>query len=206
MQSNDKGQFLKVLAACLDMYGRERSDTVLALWWKLMQPYGLDQVQDALASHMRTSKFCPTPADVIEQITSKDGRPSPDEAWAMIPRSEHDSVIWTEEMAQAYGVAAPLLEHGDQVAARKAFIARYEGLVAKSRAEGVPMKVTPSFGFSLSGRAAAVEKAVERGLLPKEKAQAYLPAPEAGKSALVGYDMKRISEDKNPWFLQADVV
>ncbi len=191
MQSSDKAQFLKVLAACLDMYGRERSDTVMALWWKLMEPYRLDEVQEALASHMRTSKFCPTPADVIGMVSAKDGRPTADEAWAMIPRSEYESVIWTEEMAQAFGVASALLEHGDQVAARRAFIDRYDGLVASARAAGVPVKVTPSFGFDPAGREAAVHKAVERGLIPAAKAKVYLPAPQTGAPSL-GYEPKRL--------------
>ena len=43
MQSSDRAQFIKVLVACLDTYGRERSDTVMALWWKLLQPYPAEQ-------------------------------------------------------------------------------------------------------------------------------------------------------------------
>jgi len=191
MQNLEKAQFLKILAACLDMYGRERSDTVMALWWKLMEPYRLEEVQEALAVHMRTNKFCPTPADVIGLVSAKDGRPTADEAWAMCPRSEDESLFWTEEMAKAYGVAAPLLHHGDQVAARKAFIDRYESLVATARAAGVRMKVTPSFGFDRAGREAAVHRAVERGLLPAAKAQVYLPAMDNAAPS-IGYEPKRL--------------
>jgi hypothetical protein len=174
MRSDEKTRFVQVLAACLDAYGRERSDAVMALWWKLLQPYQTDQVEDALANHMRTSRFAPVPADIIGQLQAKDGRPTAEEAWAMVPRSEYESVFWTEEMAQSYGIASPLLQHGDQVAARKAFIDRYESLVAKARASGEPMKVTPSFGFDVAGLEAAVQKAVERGLLPIAKARFYI--------------------------------
>ena len=174
MQSSDRAQFIKVLVACLDTYGRERSDTVMALWWKLLQPYPADQVEEALANHMRTNRFAPVPADIIGRLQANDGRPTPEEAWAMVPRSEYESVFWTEEMAQAYGIAAGLLEHGDQVAARKAFIDRYESLVARARAAGEPMKVMPSFGLDVAGREAAVQKAVERGLIPLSKAQLYI--------------------------------
>lgn len=174
MQSNDRAQFIKVLVACLDTYGRERSDTVMALWWKLLQPYPADQVEEALANHMRTSRFAPVPADIIGRLQAKDGRPTGEEAWAMIPRSEYDSVFWTEEMAGAFGIASALLEHGDQVAARKAFLDRYESLVAAARAKGEPMKVTPSFGFDVAGRQAAVQRAIDCGLLPQAKAHLYI--------------------------------
>lgn len=176
MLNNDKVQFVKILAACLDMYGRERSDTVMALWSRLMEPYSLSDVTDALSSHMRTSKFCPTPADIISYLDSKDGRPTPDEAWAMCPKSEYESVFWTDEMSQAYAVACPLIEQGDKVAARKAFIDRYESLVAAARSIGVPVKVTPSFGFDKAGREDAIQRAVDRGLISNQKASLYLPS------------------------------
>jgi hypothetical protein len=191
MQSNEKGQFIKVIAACLDMYGRERSDTVMALWWKLLEHYSIYEVNEALASHMRTSKFCPTPADIISCISSKDGRPTADEAWASIPHSENESVIWTEEMAQAYGVAAPLIENGDKVAARRAFIDRYEWLVAKARESGTSMKVMPSFGFDAAGRESAIQKAIDKGLISKSKASLYLPK-KATESAITFDAIKRI--------------
>jgi hypothetical protein len=133
----------------------------------------------------------PMPAHLIGKRQATDGRPTADEAWAMCPRSEDESLFWTEEMAQAYGVAAPLLQHGDQVAARKAFIDRYESLVATARAAGVPRKVTPSFGFDRNGREAAVHRAVERGLIPAARAQVYLPALETDAPSL-GYEPKRL--------------
>lgn len=185
MQSSDRAQFIKVLSACLDTYGRERSDTVMALWWRLLEPYPLADVVNAMAAHMRASRFAPVPAEIIAAVTPHDGRPEPDEAWAMCPRSEYDSVFWTDEMAAAYGIAAPLLQHGDQVAARRAFLDRYGALVAKARAAGTPMKVTPSFGFDVAGREAAVQKAVERGLLPVAKAHLYLEHRVGNALALV---------------------
>ena len=109
----------------------------------------------------------------------------------MCPRSEYDSVVWTDEMAGAYGIAAALLEHGDQVAARKAFLDRYEALVAKARAAGTPMRVSPSFGFDVGGREAAVQKAVDAGLLPVDRAQKFLPAPINGTPAIT-VDLKRL--------------
>src|SRR3569832_801957 len=55
----------------------------------------------------------------------EDGRPGMEEAWAMMPKSELASVVWTDEMAQAWGVASPMLAQGDLVGARQAFCQAY---------------------------------------------------------------------------------
>jgi len=51
----------------------------------------------------------------ISEILSRirDGRPDADEAWAMMPQDELASVVWTDEMAKAWGIVMPLLEAGD---------------------------------------------------------------------------------------------
>jgi hypothetical protein len=176
MVKTDYNRFVTVLNAAMDVYGRERTGTALALWWKVLQPFTMEQVEAGLSSHLRTCRFAPTPADIIAAICSADGRPTADEAWAMIPRSESESVIWTDEMSYAYGIAAPLLEAGDAVAARRAFIDAYEGSVAKARSAGKPVKAWPSWGWDASGREIAVTNAVERGLLTHDQARGYLPA------------------------------
>jgi len=194
MDKRDFGRLAELIAKTAEMYGRKMSESALEMYCAAMRQYEVDEVRAALDAHMRdqdTGRFMPLPAHLIGHLQAKDGRPTADEAWAMCPRSEYESVVWTEEMAQAFGVASALLEHGDQVAARKAFIDRYEGLVASARAAGLPVKVTPSFGFDVAGRESAVRRAVERGLLPADKAQVYLPAPERPAPSL-GYEPKRL--------------
>lgn len=176
MKDSEFQRFGDVVNGVMDVYGRERSPTAVALWWKVLQRYTLAEVESALAQHMRVSRFAPTPADVTALISDRDGRPGADEAWAMIPRSEAESVIWTEEMAHAYGVAGPLLQHGDPIAARKAFLEAYEGAVTKARLSGIAVKITPSWGADEASRASAVRQAVDRGLLTPAKAQSFLAA------------------------------
>lgn len=175
MNDSEFQRFGDVVSGVMDVYGRERSPVAVALWWKVLQRFSLAEVESALAKHMHTSRFAPTPADVTAMISDGDGRPGADEAWAMIPRSESESVIWTEEMAKAYGVAAPLLSNGDQIAARKAFIDAYTSAVAKARMNGDPVKVTPSWGWDERGRDSAIRTAIERGLLTQARAVALLP-------------------------------
>jgi hypothetical protein len=174
MNEEDSKRLIEVLNGALDIYGKVRSDVAIALWCKLLAPFRLEHVEAALATHLRTSKFAPTPADITQLIVEQDGRPGPDEAWSMIPRDERSSVFWTEEMAKAYGVAAPLLAEGDQVAARKAFIEVYGSEVRAARLAGIPIKVTPSWGFDPDGRDAAILAAFHRGLLSDATATKFL--------------------------------
>jgi hypothetical protein len=158
-----------------------------------MEPYEFADVLAGLEAHMKSSKFAPTPADVIDFINSRDRRPTADEAWSMIPRSEAESVYWTEEMAIAYAMAAPLLEHGDPIAARKAFNDRYGSEVQRARAQRRPIKVTPSLGWDLAGRTAALQKAVSIGLLTNDQARPHteaLGAPDLHGS--IDFSLKRI--------------
>ena len=117
----------------------------------------------ALRKCRRELKGRLTLSAVIERID--DGRPGAEEAWAMMPFDEAQSVVWSDEMAQAFGICGPLLDRGDKVAARMAFKEAYAGLVARSRDAGVPVRWTPSLGHDAAGRAAVINRAVEAGRL-----------------------------------------
>ncbi|MFO6263193.1 hypothetical protein ACLBVP_33780, partial [Pseudomonas aeruginosa] len=67
-----------------------------------------------------------TVAAVLRHVESADGRPEPNEAWAIALQSfdEAETVLMTPEIQQAAVVAAPLMKgRGDRVGARMAFIA-----------------------------------------------------------------------------------
>lgn len=127
-------------------------------------------------------------ADIIARID--DGRPGPEEAWAMIPTNEDVSVVWSAEMQQAYGVAAPLIALGDHVAARLAFRETYVRLITQARAEHSPPRWSPSLGRDRAGRQAALEDAVRKGRMTQGQAARLLPAPEARASLLL-VDLER---------------
>lgn len=134
----------------------------------------------------------PTVADIIARID--DGRPGVEEAWAMIPKDESASVVWSDEMAGAYAVARSLIDE-DEVAARMAFKESYQRLVADARAERRPAKWSPSLGHDPRGRQQALQDAVERGRLSQDHAQALLPGqPISPKvAALIGNAAKRLT-------------
>ena len=112
-------------------------------------------------------------ADVISRLD--DGRPGVDEAWAMMPRDESQSVVWTDEMAVAYGVARPLLDAGEAIAARLAFRETYARVVTLARCERLPAQWRLSPGRDPASRAQAITDAVEKGRLSREHAMALLP-------------------------------
>jgi hypothetical protein len=198
VKSDDFDRFTGILSAVFEVYGKERSPTAAALWWKLLERFDLAQVEAALAEHMGASKFAPTPADVITILTARDGRPTADEAWSMVPRSEHESVCWTDEIAKAYGVAQPLLAAGDAVAARRAFIDRYEFEVSAARKVGAPVRVWFSWGWDKAARIGAVGRALELGMIRPEVAQKYAAQLPNGSdiapkiAAMIGGTTKRL--------------
>ncbi len=116
-------------------------------------------------------------ADIISRID--DGRPGPEEAWAMIPRDEYSSVVWTEDMAQAFGIMRQLLLRDDGkpdlVGARMAFREAYSKIIEDARSARVPVKWVPSLGQDPMGRESALLDAVERGRLPAAHARDLCP-------------------------------
>lgn len=117
---------------------------------------------------------------ILDRVDEAVGRPAANEAWAasLEALDEAKTVVWTDEMAQAWGVARPIAAAGDLVGARMAFIGAYERLVRDAREAGAMPVVTVSEGWDKDHRVAAVEKAARLGYLPQEQARAYLPAPE----------------------------
>lgn len=112
-------------------------------------------------------------SDIVVRIA--DGRPDGEEAWNMLPRDEMASTVWTEEMAQAWGLALPLLEAGDVAGARHAFGENYARAVQQARMRREPVRWMPSLGSDVKAREAVVLEAVRKGRLTITQASALLP-------------------------------
>ncbi|MCW5631821.1 MAG: hypothetical protein KIT17_00645 [Rubrivivax sp.] len=161
----------------------EPNPTSTALFFAAMRDYTLDQVRAALDNHLRTSRFVPMPADLLDFLRGddgSDGRPGAEEAWAaaMLSRDENETVVWTEETAKAWGVAAALLQT-DEVGARMAFREVYLREVKKARAQRRPLKWQVMLGHDQARRAEAVRRAQAEGKAvegPELEALAYTPA------------------------------
>jgi len=112
--------------------------------------------------------------DILARI--EDGRPSVEEAWAMMPKSELASVVWTDEMAYAWGVASPMLAKDDIVGARHAFREAYAKAVLDARIQREPVRWVPSLGSDVASRESVLLEAVEKRRLTPAHLEKLLPS------------------------------
>ena len=167
---------LQAIAVTAELTGTEISETAARVMAEELARYPEPWVVAALKRCQRELRSRMTLADVLARLD--DGRPGPEEAWALCPRDEYSTVVWTEEMCAASGVARPLIAEGDDVAARMAFLERYRQEVQKAREEARPPRWTASLGWDVQGRETAVLEAVRSGRLTTDYAMAILP-PQA---------------------------
>lgn len=185
MRPDDKGQFTKLLAATMDVYGRQITSSFVDVFFSALTPYPLEIVREALNRHIQdpeAGRFAPKPADLIRQVVSakaSDGRPGRDEAWAIAQKSadNDETVVTSEEILEAFDIARPLLEDlGDKVAARMAFVEAYDRIVSDKRAAGIKFEWFVSLGDNKERRAPAIRAAQEAGLLSAPRAIALIEA------------------------------
>jgi hypothetical protein len=171
---DDRVELLKALAVTAELTGTELSEGAARVMAADLEEYPLPAVLAALTRCRRELKSKLTIAAVMERMD--DGRPGADEAWAMIPPEEEGSCVWTEEMADAYGVAWRLQRDGDKVGARMAFRDAYTRMVAEARVRRIPVKWTPSLGTNPALREIALEDAVRKGRITDKHAAALAPS------------------------------
>lgn len=174
-----KADIVKAVAATAELCGgRPLSPAAAALFVDDLAGFPENQVLAALTRCRKEIEGKPlTVAAVISRID--DGRPGPQEAWAMIPTDEAASVVWTDEMCQAWAVATPLLDGRGNVAARMAFLEAYGKAVSQARVEALPVRWTPSLGTDPHQREEALRVAVQRGRMQLEHARRIAPQLEA---------------------------
>jgi hypothetical protein len=170
MKLSDKGEFTAIFKSAMEVYDKALSLDALNIWWATMADISIEDFRKAMTRHITTSQFFPKPSDILSSFR-KDDKPGAEEAWSMIPKNEYDSVVWTNDMAIAFGAASPLINDGDAIGARMAFKEVYERECAKNN----PTKWTPSFGMDRSGREAVLQKAVSLKRLTAEQVINYMP-------------------------------
>lgn len=178
LNDHDLDWLIKQLIGTSELLGQQVSPTAAAMLADDLCGYPREVLARAL-SRVRTEHTGRlTPKAIIDRIDEAMGRPGANEAWAMALNAldERKTVVWTVEMSEAWGVARDLAADGDLVGARMAFIGAYERLVRTAREERRMPEVSVSIGWDGEQRAAAIEKAVQLGYLPQEKAAEHLPA------------------------------
>ena len=186
-----KRDVLIALKATAELYGKNMSDTAATMLLNDLRRFTHDQILEALGKCRMELKTFPTVADISSRVS--DGRPGVEEAWAMLPRDERDSCVWTSEMSEAFGACRVLIDEGDLVAARMAFKESYSSLLSEARNQGRPVKWSASLGHDKHHRATVLLEAVSRNRLTISEAQAIVPELEQ-KSLPSSGGMKQIGE------------
>lgn len=168
------GAMLDAVCSLLSRGAYAPSAANTALFFRALARYDLAQVRAGFDAHVtdpQRGRFVPVPADIIAQLdglAADDGRPGADEAWATALRAadERQTLVWTEDMAQAWSIARTVFEAGDEVGARVAFRDAYNRIVDAARRDRRPVRWNASLGFDQGTRSDAIREAATLGRIP----------------------------------------
>lgn len=166
-------KLIEAIAVTAELTGTKLSDMAAEVMFNDLSMYPENQIFSALTKCRRELKGRLTIAEIISRID--DGRPGVEEAWGMVPKSEYEYVVWTEEMALAMRNAGDLLDSGDAVGARMAFKESYVKLCQQARDIQKPVTWQVSLGYDKNGHEGALIEAVRLGRLPVAHAKQFLP-------------------------------
>lgn len=171
---------LKALAVTAELTGSEFSKDALRVMHDDLKAYSESVVLHALDRCRKELRGRLTFGAILERIEEGDGRPGADEAWAIAisAQDEAETVVWTDEIAHAFGVAKPILDARDKVGARMAFRDAYERMVRESRLACQPVRWVASIGHDPERRATALSAAVALRRIDAQGVQHMLPGGE----------------------------
>lgn len=166
-------ELIEAVAVTAELCGRTFSEAAARVFVSDLARFPEPAVITALSRCRREVKGILTVSDVVSRID--DGRPGVEEAWSMIPLSEQQSAVWTEEMSKAYGPCIGLIERGDHIGARMAFKEAYTKAVTLARDAGKPVSWNVTLGYDKNGRKPVIEEAVRVGRLAMTDVQNRFP-------------------------------
>ena len=132
---------------------------------------------------MQKSTFCPTIPEFRSWCEPKtDDWLGSHEAWAIAEKSigfdgQELTVIWTEQMAQAFSRCEDLVKTGDKyqrAEAKKIFCDAYDRLVTQAKDQGLKPIYVTSLGMDKDQAIAAIKQAEADGFLEAPEAHALL--------------------------------
>lgn len=193
LSSDDRAQLAGAICATAETLGQTISAAAAELMAEDLAVFSQADIRKALQACRRELTGKLTLAAVLQRIQAEDGRPGKDEAWAiaMTTNDEFETVVLTDEIQLALAAAKPVLDAGDKIGARMAFISAYERFVSQARDDVKPVNWHVSVGFDANRRVEAITKAVQLQRIPQERGRLYLadlsvvPVTEDGR-ALAG--------------------
>lgn len=164
-----------------------------AMFFRALVRHDIAAVRSAFDAHVGDplrGRFVPVPADIVAQLdgmAADDGRLGADEAWAIAVRSADEAltIVWTHEIAQAWGIVRSIFNLGDEVGARVAFRDAYNRLVGEARRDGNPVQWSIALGLDKRLQADEINAAIAVGRLPAPE-RLRVEGPAASIDQLAG--------------------
>lgn len=199
LTEDNKKDFAEILRATAEVYSKQPpSPIAMRMFFSSLQKYDMAQIEMAFTMHIKTSKFMPTVADIIDYIESTNPamkRLGPEEAWAAVPKSEDESGVMTDEMIAAWSVAKDFIHSGDMIAARMAFKEAYARECETAKMMGKPVHWFLSRGHDGRDVESVVKEAMRLGRLPDKTGNALLL--ECGHKAPINSQFLLESAERN---------
>src|SRR5699024_2343523 len=204
--SNRIADIADIVVATAEVLGQEITVMAAEMMAHDLAEYSDAEISEALRLCRRELTGRLTLAAIIERINRSDGHLGANEAWAIALQASDESatVVTTEQITSAMAAAKPILDNGDEVGARMAFIEAYKRHVDKARQQGQAAEWYPSLGWDAEKRKEVIEKAITDGLLQQSDVQNLAlehvkPAGDlkllAGPSALTDDELNKSREE-----------
>lgn len=169
-----------VNAHAMSSSNKEPADSVVMAVFDVLSDYPISHVLAAIKAHNKRSRFAPTAADIVDLLETKHQHLSADEAWALCPKDEGATVVWTSEIAQAYAACSGMVADGDKIGARMAFKGAYERICNLSKLQNKRPSWLVSVGHDRAQIEAVITSAIKLGRISQENGKRYLPVPQDG--------------------------
>lgn len=182
MQRYYRAKFSATFPVAEGQTAKEYEDDLIATACEVFEGLSPEDIKRGLA-RMKRSTFCPTFPEFAGWCEPKtDDWLGSHEAWAIAEKSigfdgQELTVIWTEQMAQAFSRCEELIKTGDKyqrAEAKKIFCDAYDRLVTQAKDQGLKPVYVTSLGIDKDQQIAAIQQAELDGFLPAPVAQAQL--------------------------------
>lgn len=179
----------QIVTATAEVLGQEITATAAEMIATDLAEYQDQQIADGLKACRRELTGRLTLAAVIERIQRTDGHPEPNEAWAIALQANDESrtVVMTEQMQKALHAAQPILDNGDAIGARMAFIDAYRRWIDEARQQRLQPQWAVSLGWDPAGREEAINRAMEAGYISIEQGEKLLLQHQPVEQGSIGY-------------------
>ena len=212
LDAQDRDWLADELGATMELAGQQVRPAALVLLVSDLDHLPKPVLQLALARIRAEHKGLILTGTVLQYADHALGRVLPAEAYALALTSQDEraTVVWNNEIAEAWGLAAPLLAVGDKFGARQAFNEGYARITGEARALRKRPTLQVSLGYDTEGRTRALQEALATGrlaggletlsddvreqlALPAPRAALALPAPNEADSAVKAEALTRLA-------------